>query len=118
MLKGKLLALVATHAQALFLDLLFAFEYPFGERKWRGLGTCCFSCAQPLVSLRSTVQRDPGTESVHVIPPMNDFSVFNRDDRNESVMIGPTTRKDRSVNLVFKDDGTTILRTVDHQRVA
>ena len=76
------------------------------------------SLGEPIVSLRCTVQRDPGTKRVHVIPPMNGFPAFNSDDRNESVMIVPLTCKDRPVNLVFKDDGPTILCAMDHQRVA
>src|SRR5258706_11403559 len=41
-------------------------------------------------SLRA-VQRRPGGQGVHVVPPMYDLSVLNCDNRDESVVIGCAT---------------------------
>src|SRR5258707_2395603 len=49
---------------------------------------------------------------------MNDFSVLNRDDRNEPVVVGRTARENFSVHFVFEDHDTTILRTMHNKRVA
>src|SRR6266702_7239453 len=49
---------------------------------------------------------------------MNDFSVLNRDDRDESVVIGRTARKNFAVHFVFEDHDATILRTMHHKCVA
>jgi hypothetical protein len=40
---------------------------------------------------------------VHVVSPMNDFSVLNRDDRNELVAVGRTARENCPVHFVFED---------------
>src|SRR4029077_12234825 len=49
---------------------------------------------------------------------MNDFSVLNRDDRDESVVVGRTARENFAVHFVFEDHDATILRTVHNKRVA
>src|SRR5260370_40663437 len=49
---------------------------------------------------------------------MNDFSVLNRDDRNEPVVVGRTARENFPVHFVFEDHDTTILRTMHNKRVA
>ena len=49
---------------------------------------------------------------------MNDFSVLNRDDRNEPVVVGRTARENCPVHFVFEDHDATILRTVHNKRVA
>src|ERR1700745_3289900 len=49
---------------------------------------------------------------------MNDFSVINRDDRNEPVVVGRTARENCPVHFVFEDHDTTILRTMHNKRVA
>jgi len=49
---------------------------------------------------------------------MNDFSVLNRDDRDESVVIGRTARKNPAVHFVFEDHDATILRAMHNKCVA
>ena len=49
---------------------------------------------------------------------MNDFSVINRDDRNEPVVVGRTARENFAVHFVFEDHDATILRTMHNKRVA
>src|SRR2546429_7241820 len=48
----------------------------------------------------------------------NDFSVLNRDDRDESVVIGRTARKNPAVHFVFEDHDATILRAMHNKCVA
>src|SRR5260370_18867473 len=48
---------------------------------------------------------------------MNDFSVLNRDDRDESVVIGRTARKNLAVHFVFEDHDATILRAMHNKCV-
>jgi hypothetical protein len=38
--------------------------------------------------LGRAIQRCPGSERVHIVSPMDDFSVLNRDDRDEPIVIG------------------------------
>src|SRR5882762_4417304 len=49
---------------------------------------------------------------------MNDFSVLNRDDRDEPVVIGRTARKNFAVHFVFEDHDATILRAMHNKCVA
>src|SRR5437879_6811089 len=49
---------------------------------------------------------------------MNDFSVLNRDDRDESVVIGRTARKNFAVHFVFEDHDATILRAMHNKCAA
>src|SRR5580700_6869380 len=49
---------------------------------------------------------------------MDDLSVLNRDDRDEPVVIGCSTRKNRAVHFVLEDHDTTILRAVHNKCVA
>src|SRR5258708_4203118 len=49
---------------------------------------------------------------------MNDFSVLNRDDRDEPVVIGHTARKNLAVHFVFEDYDATILRAMHNKCVA
>src|SRR5260370_41936345 len=49
---------------------------------------------------------------------MNDFSVLNRDDRNEPVVVRPTARENFPVHFVFEDHDATILRAMHHKCVA
>src|ERR1700732_4863873 len=49
---------------------------------------------------------------------MNDFSVLNRDDRNEPVVVGRTARENFAVHFVLEDHDATILRTMHTKRVA
>src|SRR6266852_989199 len=49
---------------------------------------------------------------------MNDFSVLNRDDRNEPIVVGRTARENFPVHFVFEDHDATILRTMHNKRVA
>src|SRR5271169_1039605 len=49
---------------------------------------------------------------------MNDFSVLNRDDRNEPVVVGRTARENFTVHFVFEDHDATIVRTMHNERVA
>src|ERR1700751_5026721 len=49
---------------------------------------------------------------------MNDFSVLNRDDRNEPVVVGRAARKNFPVHFVFEDDDATVLTTMHQKRVA
>src|SRR5580658_5176931 len=49
---------------------------------------------------------------------MNNFSVLNRDDRNEPVVIGPTVRENFAVHFVFEDHYATILRAMYNKCVA
>src|ERR1700721_4384155 len=49
---------------------------------------------------------------------MNNFSVFNRDDRNEPVVIGRTARENFAVHFVFEDHYATILRAMHNKCVA
>src|SRR5260370_42173402 len=49
---------------------------------------------------------------------MNDFSVLDRDDRDESVVIGRTARKNLAVHFVFEDHDATVLRAVHNKCVA
>src|ERR1700757_769464 len=49
---------------------------------------------------------------------MNDFSVLDRDDRNEPVVVGRAARENCPVHFVFEDHDATILRTMHNKRVA
>src|SRR5580700_419475 len=49
---------------------------------------------------------------------MNDFSVINRDDRNEPVVVVRAARENFPVHFVFEDHDATILRTMHNKRVA
>jgi hypothetical protein len=49
---------------------------------------------------------------------MNDFSVLNRDDRDEPVIIEGTIRKNPSVYLILEDHDATVLRAVHNKCVA
>src|ERR1700732_3751298 len=49
---------------------------------------------------------------------MNDFSVLNRDDRNEPVVVGRTARENFPVHFVLDDHDATILRAMHNKRVA
>src|ERR1700676_3212917 len=49
---------------------------------------------------------------------MNDFSVLNRDDRDEPVVVGRTARENCPVHFVFEDHHATVLRTMHNKRVA
>src|SRR5260370_39154279 len=48
---------------------------------------------------------------------MNDFSVLNRDDRDEPVVIGRTARKNFAVHFVLQDHDATILRAMHNKCV-
>ena len=49
---------------------------------------------------------------------MNDFSVLNRDDRNEPVVVGRTARENFPVHFVLEDHDATILRPMHNKGVA
>src|SRR5271169_6615367 len=49
---------------------------------------------------------------------MNNFSLLNRDDRNEPVVIGPTARENFAVHFVFEDHYATIPRAMHNKCVA
>src|SRR5712691_36378 len=49
---------------------------------------------------------------------MDDLSVLNRDDRDEPVVIGCCTRKNRAVHFVFENHDATIPGAVHHKCVA
>src|ERR1700728_4403041 len=49
---------------------------------------------------------------------MDDLAVLNRDDRDESVVIGCTTRNNPAVHFVLKDHDTTILSTMYNECIA
>src|SRR5690349_12649773 len=48
---------------------------------------------------------------------MDDLSVLNRDDRDEPVVIGCSTRKNRAVHFVLENHDATILRAMHHKCV-
>src|SRR5260370_44200 len=66
----------------------------------------------------ATIQRRPGRQRVHVVSPMGDLYVFNRDDRHEPVVIGCTTRKNRAVHFVLENHDATIPGAVHNKCVA
>jgi hypothetical protein len=67
--------------------------------------------------LRSAFQRRPGGQRVHVVSPMDDLSVLERDDRNEPVVVGNDSREDRAVYFVFEDYNATVLSMVYNKSV-
>ena len=60
--------------------------------------------------LGDSIQRLPGSQRVHIVSPMHDLSVHNRDDRDELVVTGRTTGENPSVYLVITIGGACILR--------
>ena len=49
---------------------------------------------------------------------MDDLSVLNRDDRDEPVVIGCATRKNRAVHFVLEDHDATVLTEVHNKCIA
>src|ERR1700730_16718710 len=49
---------------------------------------------------------------------MRDLSVLDRDNRDESVVIGGTIRQNPSVHFIFEDHDATVLRAVHNKRIA
>jgi hypothetical protein len=66
----------------------------------------------------ATIQRCPGSERVHVVSPMDDFSVLNRDDRDEPIVVGCATRKNLAAYFVFEDHDAIILAAMRDKCVA
>ena len=61
---------------------------------------------------RHVIQGCPSSQRVHVVPPMNDFSIFNRYDRDEPVVVRHTRRKNLTMYFVFKDDDMAAFRAM------
>src|SRR2546426_7343061 len=55
-------------------------------------------------------------QRVHVVSPENNFTVLDRHDRNEAVLIGGVARDDTPIDLVLKDHNTTIGTRRPHRR--
>src|ERR1700730_5472747 len=66
----------------------------------------------------AAIQRRPGSQRVHVISPMDDLSVLDRDDRDEPVVIGCATRKNRAMHFVLENHDATIPGAVHNKCVA
>jgi len=64
------------------------------------------------------IQRGPGGQGVHVVAPMDDFSVFDGDDGDEAVVVRCTARKNFAVHLIFEDHDARVLGAMDLERVA
>src|ERR1700721_1437172 len=71
-----------------------------------------------ILKLGGTVQRCPGSEGVHVVSPMHDFSTLNCHDRDEPVVIRLTSRKYLAMHFIFEDYDTAILRVMDNKGIA
>src|SRR4029077_21097370 len=65
-----------------------------------------------ILRLGGTIQRRPGSQRIHVVSPMDDLSLLNRDHRNEPVVIGCAARKNLAVHFVFQNHDATIPRVV------
>src|ERR1700692_774272 len=67
--------------------------------------------------LGGACQSRPGRQRVHIVPPMDDLSVLDGDDRYEPVVVGNATRKDCAVHLVFENCDATTLGMVYNKSV-
>src|SRR5580704_16079377 len=71
----------------------------------------------PSRDLPTAVQRQPWSERVHVVPPVHDLPVLDRDDRDEPVIVRRTRRHDLAVHRVLEDDDAPVLRAVHDEPV-
>jgi hypothetical protein len=61
------------------------------------------------------IQRHPRDKRVHVVPPVDDLLVLDRDDGDEPVVVGHARRDDPAVHLVLQDYDARILRAVNDE---
>jgi hypothetical protein len=59
------------------------------------------------------IQCHPGSQRIRVVSPMDDFSAFNCDNRDEPVVTRCAARKDLAMYFIFEDYDATILRAMD-----
>ena len=53
-----------------------------------------------------------------MVPPIHDFSVHNRDDGDQPVVIGRASGKNLAVDFIFEDYDAAILGPMDNKFVA
>ena len=58
-----------------------------------------------------------GSQRIHVISPMHDFTIAYRDDRDEPVNLESAGRDRLAMHLIFKDDYARILASMHDEFV-
>src|SRR6202043_1973169 len=94
--------------------VFYALPYPSGLSQPKG-SSSSLNPSRTDCSARGGRQCIPGRERVHVVSPVRDPPVFDRDDRAEPIVVLHARREDCPTDLVFNDEDMTVVCLMDNQ---